>query len=370
MKVLHVSGATAWGGNEQQLIDIIPALQKLNISSVILGVKESPLHKKSKEHGIEFIFNGSPKLNNFSNYLFLKKMVTQTKADLIHLHTSNSLTVFVIADLLFGLNTPTLFSKKGMGRSMSWLSLYKYNYKNLNAILCVSKMVKKSMSDHVMKPKNHNKLQVVYEGINVDRINNHSTSTTNNIIDTNKAKFIIGNIANHSRAKDLNTLFRAIHYLVYDLNFQEFHVYQIGDYSNLTDEYIELIDQLNIKSYITLTGFVANATSLLPRFSTFVMSSEREGLPLTIYEAFYKKVPIVSTKAGGIPEVIENGYNGYLVDVNDHVNLAFKIRELLNSETTQKEFVQRSYKRFQEHYNSNKTAEKMLEAYNSVIHEK
>jgi hypothetical protein len=85
------------------------------------------------------------------NYYYLKTLVKEINPDLIHLHTSDSLTVFTISDLLFRLKTKAVFSKKGMGSSSIILSEFKFNYKNIAAIICVSEAVKKIVFKHYNK---------------------------------------------------------------------------------------------------------------------------------------------------------------------------------------------------------------------------
>lgn len=80
MKVLHISGATSWGGNEQQLINTIPALEQLNVENLVFGVKDSPLYKKCIENSIRFIFTDEKKLNKFSNYKLLKNIISKTSS--------------------------------------------------------------------------------------------------------------------------------------------------------------------------------------------------------------------------------------------------------------------------------------------------
>ena len=366
MKVLHISGATSWGGNEQQLLDIIPALEKGNVNNFVFGVQNSLIHKKCEESAIPFVYTKEKKLNKFSNYKLLKSIIEKENPDIIHLHTSDSVTVYVLSDLLYKLKKPAVFSKKGMGRSMSWLSKYKYNYKNIDAIFCVSQAVMRSMKEKVTKAKNYYKLIVLYEGININRIQRAENTQELNLV-KNKAKYIVGNIANHVPAKDLNTLILAINYIIKEMNFHDFHLFQIGDYTKHTDSIKLLIEKLGIQDYVTLAGFVKDATTILPSFDVYAMSSEREGLPLTIYEAFYKKTPVVSTKAGGIPEVIKDGYNGFLVDVKNYKLLGKRIVEVLESKEIQNNFKERSYKLLLENYDVNKTAVKMLDAYNDVI---
>lgn len=367
MKVLHVSGATSWGGNEQQMVDLIPELSKLGVVNFVFGVENSPLQKECEKSGIKFVVAKRDKLNKIVNYRYLKTLVKELKPDLIHLHTSDSLTVFTISDLLFRLKIKAVFSKKGMGSSSSILSKFKYNYKNVAAFICVSEAVKKSFSKIITKG-NLAKLKVVYDGINLNRANFEKTENIKKEFDICEDNIVIGNIANHVKAKDLVTLIKSIHHLVYNLGLKKIHLLQIGKFSDkLTPEIQCLIEELKLEKYITLTNFNPNALGFLSQFDLFVMSSEREGLPLTIFEAFLKKTPVVSTKAGGIPEAISNGFNGYLCDIRDFENLALSIQKLLNDKEKQEEFVTRSYDIFFEKFTAEKSASNTLKLYKNII---
>ena len=54
MKILHVSGARVWGGNEQQLILNINELNKLESENYIFGINNSPLSIVANENNINF----------------------------------------------------------------------------------------------------------------------------------------------------------------------------------------------------------------------------------------------------------------------------------------------------------------------------
>ena len=60
----------------------------------------------------------------------------------------------------------------------------------------------------------------------------------------------------------------------------------------------------------------------------FVLPSYREGVPRTLLEATSMSKPIVTTNAVGCREVVDDGINGFLVPVNDSINLAQKIKQL------------------------------------------
>ncbi len=367
MKVIHINGAGSWGGNEQQLTDLIPELEKLQVANIVMGRVDAPLHQYCKQKNISFIEAKDGKLTKRANFRYLKELIKNEKPDVLHLHTSDSVTLFTISDMLYKLGTPTVFSKKGIGNSMSFLSIFKYNYKNIDRIICVSDAVKVFMEREVIKVKNHKKLLVVYDGINVNRLNPIRNEKLTTLFNIPSEKILIGNIANHAAAKDLSTLLKMMNYLVHTLGMKNVHLIQIGKFSGLTENLKVLSTEMELDNHITFTDFQRNATDFLPQFDAYIMSSEREGLPLTVYEAFYKKVPVVSTKAGGIPEVIEDGINGYLADVRDFETLAKKIKLLLENKELQIQFQNKSFDLLEKKFTANKTAENMLEVYKNIL---
>lgn len=367
MVVLHISGARSWGGNEQQLADILPELEKLGVENIVLGIVESPLHISLKKSGVTFLKSKEPKIHRKKNFKYLKDIIIQYNIDVIHLHTSDSVTLFTVSDLLFNLQTPAVLSKKGIGNSMSYLSLYKYNYKNIKRILCVSKAVKADLAKNVIKNKNHHKLKVIYDGVNLDRTTSIRKENLRDLFSISKDCLILGNIANHTTAKDLEVLINMVNYMVKELDFKQIHLVQLGEFSRLTDSLQKKIDDLELNSFISLGGFQDHALDFMTQFDCYVMSSQREGLPITIFEAFYKKTPVVSTKAGGIPEAITDGENGYLAEIKDYKTLGQKVKTLLNDPELQQQFVKKSESIFYSRFVASNTALETFSEYQSLI---
>ena len=366
MKVLHVSGARGWGGNEQQLIDYIPELEKLGTSHIVFGVKDSVLHNKCKDLGIAFIEAKKHKLNKFANYLYLKEVVKDVKPDVIHLHTSDSLTVYTIADLLTRLKVKAVFSKKGMGSRSSLLSKYKYNYKNLAAIICVSKRVQEEFSA-ILNEATKKKTIVIHDCVSPKILN-----TTDKVEDI-KAKFnipdsgfLIGNIANHTAAKDHFTLIESADYLINTLNKKDAYFVQVGEYTKLTDELKELVKQKGLENSIFFTGRIPEAYKFNNQFDAFVMTSQREGGPTSVLEAMLLGVPTVSTNVGVMPEVIENGVNGFICPVKDYKTIAESLSKLTDNAQLRENFSAKGSAVIKEGFMAEKLAPQTLKVYKAA----
>lgn len=366
MKILHISGARSWGGNEQQLIITIPEIKKYNFDSYVFGVENSPLHNVCIEKEIDFICCKSNKLNKTINYKFLKETIAHLKPDLLHLHTSDSVTLFVVSDLLYNLKIPTVFSKKGVSRNVSFLSKFKYNYKNIDKILCVSETVKNHFKT-ILKIRNHSKLCVIYDGVAEILEPNKGVIDLKKEYAIDATSKIIGNIANHSKAKDLKTLIRTVNQLVNINKLRDIHVFQIGSFSKLTNELKKLVKEYHLEKYITFLGFTENASLFLPQFDIFVMTSEREGGPTSVLEAFQNKIAVVSTKVGVINDVINNGINGFSTEVSNFKELAKDIEIILRNDSLKIKFIKESYQLYLDNFTAEKLGSNTSKIYNTVL---
>jgi glycosyltransferase involved in cell wall biosynthesis len=89
--------------------------------------------------------------------------------------------------------------------------------------------------------------------------------------------------------------------------------------------------QLGIQKYVQFVGKVPHAKvqTFMQQADVFILPSLSEGLPNVILEAMACGLPIVASRIGGIPDIIINETNGYLVEVKDTDAIAHKIMLLL-----------------------------------------
>ena len=86
----------------------------------------------------------------------------------------------------------------------------------------------------------------------------------------------------------------------------------------------------------------------------FVLPSENETFGQVFIEAMSSGTPVIGTKVGGIPEIISDSYNGYLVQPDDASILAQRIEKLINDKQTRDNFIKASIKTVQNNFTSEK----------------
>jgi glycosyltransferase involved in cell wall biosynthesis len=97
------------------------------------------------------------------------------------------------------------------------------------------------------------------------------------------------------------------------------------------DELNLYVKRLKLGRNVFFLGTRSDVPDLLTIMDVFVLCSFSEGMPMTLLEAMATGKPIVATSIGGIPEVIEDGENGLLVESDDHESLAGAIVDLLGN---------------------------------------
>lgn len=112
----------------------------------------------------------------------------------------------------------------------------------------------------------------------------------------------------------------------------------------------KLIQKLNLKSKIILTGWRRDISRLLSLVDVFVLTSLWEGLPVTVLEAIASGKPPVVTDTGGVSEVVADGKTGFLVKPHQVNMLAKRVVTLLRDQTLREIIGNEAKKKLQEDF--------------------
>jgi glycosyltransferase involved in cell wall biosynthesis len=123
--------------------------------------------------------------------------------------------------------------------------------------------------------------------------------------------------------------------------------------------------RLAIASRVAFAGMVPEIGELLSLCDVAVLASSREGLPLWLLEALSAGKPLVAAAAGGVPEVVSDGVNGFLVPPGDPGAMARAIAELLSKPGLRRSMSEAAEKTYLEKF----TVERMIEDVRSVYGE-
>lgn len=101
---------------------------------------------------------------------------------------------------------------------------------------------------------------------------------------------------------------------------------------------VAFINEHKLGDLVEYVGWVSGDKKkiLFQEANIFVLPSYNEGLPVSILEAMSYQMPIIATSVGGIPEIVKNNHNGFLVspgnfeDINNAINMYLNNKNLIN----------------------------------------
>lgn len=120
---------------------------------------------------------------------------------------------------------------------------------------------------------------------------------------------------------------------------------------------------LNISNHVFFIGPRLDMPELLKLFDIYVLPSLWEGLPMVLLEAMAAGCPIVATNVGGNAQVIEDGFNGTLVEPCNSIKLAESVINLLSSPEIRKTYRRNGFRIFEEKFSADIMTRRYEELY-------
>ena len=181
--------------------------------------------------------------------------------------------------------------------------------------------------------------------------NQMSTESSNNIL-------WIGTISELHKNKGLEYTISAVSKI--NIPFVLFIIGEGEERKNLEN----LIEKHNLENKVFLVGFLDNANQYLKAFDIFTLTSIKEGLPYTILEAGLASLPVVASSVGGIPDIIENGVNGILVEKTKTEEITKVIQFMIDNPNERRVFGVKLQQKVEKEFSLKQMLEKTIKCYN------
>lgn len=203
----------------------------------------------------------------------------------------------------------------------------------------------------------HKKFKLIVNGIEDMYTKNNDI---NKIDDINKYKLVtVGTVSNR---KNQLLLLKALNVAIPQLKYK-IKITIVGD-GPLLKTLIDYSFSNNLDQFVEFVGNQKNVTTFLSNADIFILSSNKEGLPISLLEALSFKLPIISSNISGARECVLNNKNGILFKPNDKEALAKIFCSLENYNWH--EFGKISRKLFESKFQFNKMQESYIELLNEL----
>ncbi|MDP3772424.1 MAG: glycosyltransferase family 4 protein [bacterium] len=321
------------GGAQRYVTDLAVNLPREEFEVVVAAGGNGPLFGTLQKHGIRtHHINGLDRdvraTSDWRAFRHIQKIIGTEAPDIIHLNSSKMGGVGAIAGFLYNLRR--LLQKKSTARIIftihGW-GFFEDRSPPVRALIFLASLASSFFQHHIIVLNRHDlaaakrfipgkKLALIPNGIPPARgyspadARSQLTKLLGSPIPS--GSFLIATIAELTKNKNIACLVKAIAEVKTKQPERSLHAIVFGE-GEERKRLEESIARYGLQTTITLAGFVPYAARFLPAFDLFVLPSTKEGLPYSIMEAMVAGIPVIATRVGGIPDLIEHEKQGLLV---------------------------------------------------------
>ena len=309
----------------------------------ILGLRApSKAGRYIEKQGGQVFYSDHSRLNPKS-LLDIVKVARQTGADILHLHGYKSCTLGRIAGAL--LNTPVVLHEHAAFPSVPFYQKVAdrlFAPLNDKVIVNSEAVAEFCVEKRSVNPEN---IEVIFNGVPVDEfrdVSDNAVRETAEEFGVDPDAPVVGTVARLEEEKKVGDLLEAVPAI--RRRVPEAKVLVVGE-GTLRSQLEKQAERLGVDDSVIFTGERRDVPRLYKLMDVKVISSVREGGPLTLLESMAAGTPDVATPVGIVEKVIDDGKNGVLVPLRDPEAIAEAVVNLLQNEERRQNIAKRAQER-------------------------
>ncbi len=363
------------GGAELQMLLLAKFLDRKKFNPIVVGSHYPTLEKwflNLEKNEIPIYKLPVKSKHDPKHYLYLKKLIKEKDIDLLHLHVWNPASCRLAFLAGNHCKIPIITTEHDPFKLSFFKKLIRqFLQKKVQKIVTVSEENKKLLT--TIDPQNAQKIAVIHNGIDTTWWQSQILSFQNKdrkeikekIFHAKEDSLIITTISTLHPRKGLKTLIHAAKAVVEKYSNVKFVIVGQGPQEK---ELKSLINKLQLERNVALTGQQNNIPYILKSSDIFVLPSNREAFGFVNLEAMISKLPVIATKVGGIPEIIQDQKNGILIKPQSPQEMSQAIIKLIENPNLRSQLSTTGHKTVVENFNAQSMSKKYQEVYTEVIH--
>lgn len=361
MRVLHIVSSLGRGGRERQLFELVKGLQsEIQVSLIILN---DLVHYPISEFHFPILKISKAERTTFAGKRQIYSHIKQFKPDIIQ-YWDNLSAFYAISSLVFhrsNLIDGSIRSASKRDYPLPAIFVRAISFYTSKAIVGNSQA-----GLRVAGVKNRPKARVIYNGMDFSRFTPDKTfDAISTGLRDNLVKIVM--VAGFRTAKDHESIVYAAKELQRNGITAQFVF--IGDGPNRP--HIESLISGELHEFFLFMGWRRDVEQILMHCDIGVLltntNGNAEGLSNSIMEYMYASLPVVATNAGGTPEIVIDGENGYLVEGMDVAGIAKALKNLIIDSQLRKLMGSAGKQRIISNFSMKALLQNHLSLYNSVL---
>jgi L-malate glycosyltransferase len=361
---LHVDTARTWRGGQNQVLLTVNGLRAMGQRAALVAHPDGELWRRVEE-GLDLIPIAPRTEMDLSAAWKFSRVIKRLAPDIIHAHDPHAVAMASLAlslgsSSVKGGNVPGLVASRRVDFHLKGNSFSRWKYRQVDCFIAASEAIRQMLvADGVPADRT----VTVHEGIDVAHVLAQPDVNVHEAFWLPHLAPVVGNVAALVPHKGQRYLIDAAHLVVRDVPDARFVILGEGE---LREHLEKQVHEHHLQKHVLLPGFRTDVLGCIKGFDLFVMSSVTEGLGTSLLDAMACSRPIVATRAGGIPEIVEDEVNGLLVPARDHTALADAIVRALKDKALRQRMGDAGFARVRERFTVERMVEKTADVYRRV----
>ena len=321
--IVHVIHHLVIGGMENGLVNLINLLPANRYRHAIVCVEDySDFRKRLQIPDVTVYALHRSRLTQWQLYCRLFSLFRKLRPAIVHSRNRSGLDSLLPA-LMSGISL-RLHGEHGWdvddidGENRKLRNLRRLHRPFVSRYVCVSRHLQQYMIDRVgVAPE---KITQISNGVDIGRFKPRTDADRRSTVSMwgGAPRFVVGTVGRLQPVKNQSGLLRAVSLLIerYPQLRNEIGVAIIGDGAERA-RLERQVQAERLQDVVKFLGARDDIADLLPHFDVFVLPSLAEGISNTVLEAMATGLPVIATRVGGNPELIEDGLTGRLVPPED-----------------------------------------------------
>jgi glycosyltransferase involved in cell wall biosynthesis len=352
---LHIDTARTWRGGQNQVLLTVNGLREIGQRAAIVAHPDGELRRRAEE-GLDLIPIAPRAEMDLSAAWRFSRVIKRLAPDVVHAHDPHGVAMASLA-LSLGRasgggseSAPALVASRRVDFHLKQNSFSRWKHRQVDCFIAASEAIRQILvADGVPADR----AVTVHEGIDLEHVRAAPPVKVHEVFWLPHHAPVVGNVAALVPHKGQRHLIEAAHLVVRDVPDARFLILGEGE---LREQLERQVRDHHLEKHVLLPGFRTDVVGCIKGCDLFVMSSVTEGLGTSLLDAMACSKAIVATRTGGIPEVVDDGVNGVLVQPRDPHGMAAAIVRLLGNNGERRRMGEAGLERLREHF----TIERMV----------
>ncbi len=320
--VMHLDTERGWRGGERQVLWLARMLDRDRYLSLIAARPGQPLAARARDAGIPVVETSPWAEFGLIAAAALRRTILRRNIRIVHAHTAHAAALAALATL----RTPArLVVTRRVDFPLRSNPASRWKYRRADGVIAISRAVADVMAAGGVIPS---RIEVIPSGIDLSRPAPAPSRDRFAALGVPADAMVVVQVAQLVGHKDPVTFVEAI--AVARRRVPSLHAILAGD-GPLREAVDAAIARHQLAGVVHAAGYRTDADALLASADVVALSSREEGMGTVLLDAMAFGKPVVATRAGGIPEVIEDGVSGVLTPPGDAAALGGAIADLCES---------------------------------------